>query len=166
MVDKPEMIGEEIGRKLSVGEFAGFDKPGIQRLVLNNRDEPHILVRFIGEAIGLKAYNKPAEGDREASKGYGFLGEFEGTSASGEVKTGSLLYLPGFIEDRMVAGLEGGDSRIRIALDVYAVYDEKSATSYVFLARSLIASENPVVDEIKKQLRAVPMPKALAAPKA
>lgn len=158
-----EQIGEEIGRKLSVGAV-GFDKPEIQKLVLADQENSHFLVRAVGEARGLKPYQKQAEGDRPASVGYGFIGDFEFTNGvTGQTLNGNIAYFPGFIEDVLASALESGESVAHVAIDIYATYDKESATSYVFSARNLIPQKSKAVEDIKKALPQ--MPKALPAPK-
>lgn len=152
-------VGEEIGRRISTNEL-GYDKATIQELTLPTRDKPVpiFLCRFIGEARDLKAYQKKAEGDRPASIGYGFLGEFEGTGANGVVKTGTVLYLPGYLEDMVSSAMSGGENAVRLAVDIYATYDADAATSYVFTGRNLIKQESPAVDSIKAQIASMPLP--------
>lgn len=154
-------IGKEIGRKLSVKEL-GWDKPAIQQATLNDRENPIHLVRFVGAVTSLKPYKT-----QDGETGFGLMGAFEGTSSTGETKDGSVLYLPGYVNDAIVAVFNADESitAIKIAFDVYAKYDADAATSYVFSVNDLLNTGNDTVDEVKEAIKALPMPKALPAPK-
>ncbi len=133
--------GKEIGRRLSVGEF--YAKDDIQAKVLADRETPHFLARFVGIAEGLIEYTTRTRGDDgEFLSGYGLIGEFEGQSADGEVKNGGTLYLPGYVQNRYIAALKGGADSVEIAIDVFAMHDNKAATSYVFTAYTLNGGES------------------------
>jgi hypothetical protein len=151
-------IGTEVGRRLSVKEL-GFDKASILKLVLANELEQHFLARFVGQATGIRPY-KIKEGDRAGEIAFGLLGMFEGTNSDGEVKGGSVLYLPGYVNDMIVAVLQSSEdvASVRIAFDVYAKYDADAATSYVFTANDLLNTGSVSVDEIKESIKALPMP--------
>lgn len=155
-------IGEEIGRKLSVKEL-GWSKAAIQKAVLNDQNAEVFLARFVGLATGTKEFR-----NQEGEVGFGLIGNFEGTSADGEQKAGTVLYLPGYVQDQIVSVLHSNeDVGVQIGVDVYAHYEEDAATSYVFTARNLIKIENPALEAVKAQVSSLPMPpKALPAPKA
>lgn len=151
-------IGKEIGRKLSVKEL-GFDKKSILAHVLANTQENHFLARFVGVVTGLKPY-KIKEGDRAGELAFGLMGQFEGNNADGEAKDGSVLYLPGYVNDAIVSIFQADEtvSSVRIAYDVYAKYDEDAATSYVFTVNDLLNVGSQSVDEVKAEIKALPMP--------
>ena len=162
--------GQEIGRRLSVGEM-GWGKENILKAVLDDTEKQHFLVRFVGVATGVKPY-KIKEGDKAGETAFGIMGQFQGTNADGEVMDGTTLYLPGYINDMVVNALSIDDSvvSVRIAFDVYAQYDAKSATSYVFTGRDLIGGQQAGVAEVNEQIKAMSLPsgpslKALSAPK-
>lgn len=149
--------GGEIGRKISAKDM-GFTKPIIQALVIGAQEVDHFLFRAVGIASALKPY-KIKDGDRAGEIAFGLLGQFEGTNADGETKMGSVLYLPGYVNDMIVAALSMDDTAaVKIAFDVYARYDETSATSYVFTARDLLNAEPQGLAEVKAELTALPMP--------
>lgn len=151
--------GEEIGRKLSVASF-GYDKEAILELVMADKANQHFLVRYVGEASGLKPY----ENDKGEVQ-FGLLGEFEGTSRDGDVKAGTVLYMPNYITDQIASILERNkEAIVEIAVDIYANFDKESATMYVFTGRNLIKQNNPTVDKIKAQLAGIPLPQQLPAP--
>jgi len=161
-------VGQEVGRKLSVGDM-GYTKPVLQKLCIGDQESDHFLCRFVGVATGAKPY-KIKEGDRAGETAFGIQGQFEGTNADGEVLSGTVLYLPGYLTDAVLSNfVDDMVQGVRIAYDVYARYDEKSATSYVFTGRDLINSTSQGVEEVKAQIQALPMPPrtlALAAPEA
>lgn len=161
-------IGREISRKLSLREL-GFDKGRILETVMGNRNEQHFLARFIGVANGVKPY-KIKEGDRAGEVAFGLMGEFEGSDSDGVTANGAVLYLPGYVSDMITSILQSSEdiSGVRIAFDVYARFDEKAATSYVFVVNDLLNTQQAGVEEVKAELKALPMPAktpALTAPK-
>lgn len=160
-------IGKEIGRKLSVKEL-GFDKGSILALVIANQTENHFLARFVGVVTGLKPY-KIKEGERAGEMAFGLLGQFEGSNSDGESKDGSTLYLPGYVNDGIVAIFQADEtvSAVQIAYDVYAKFDADAATSYVFTVNDLLNTGSQSVAEVKESIKALPMPgktPALEAP--
>jgi hypothetical protein len=151
-------VGKEIGRKLSVAEL-GYDKPAIQQLVLADRENEIFIARFVGMANGLKPYV-----NQKNETQFGLLGAFEGTGRDGQIADGTLLYLPGYVQDAIAAALSSeSDVSVEVAVDVYAYYDADAATSYVFVARNLIEVKNPVVEALKAKVSAMPLP-SLPAP--
>lgn len=156
-------IGKEIGRKLSVREL-GWDKASILEKVIANREAPHFLARFVGVVTGVKPY-KIKEGDRAGEVAFGLMGNFEGSNADGESKDGSVLYLPGYVNDMIVGIMQSADEiiSVRIAFDVYAKYDADAATSYVFTVNDLLNEGSQTVDEVKEAIKALPLPSATPA---
>ena len=153
--------GMAIGRKISPKDF-GFDKATILEMVLANKQAEHALYRVVGIATALKPYKDKESGEIR----YGLSGQFEATSVHGELKNGSALYLPSYINDMIVAALSlEGTEAVKIAFDIYAQFDETSATSYVFTGRDLLNAGSTSVEEIKAEISALPaMPKTLALP--
>ena len=160
MAKAPQSIGREIGRKLSVSEM-GWSKPEVQKLVLADQNSNHFLARFVGTVTGLKPY-KIKDGDRAGETAYGLQGQFEATHADGSTKDGSVLYLPGYVNDAIVSIFAADESvsAVRVAMDVYAHYDETSATSYVFTVNDLLNTGSTTVDEVKAEIKALPLPSA------
>jgi len=157
--------GQAIGRRISPKEM-GYDKEAILKLVLSDTDSEHAIYRVVGIATALKPYkDKTDNGD--GSVKFGLMGQFEATGVDGEIKTGSALYLPGYVNDMVVAALSmDGNEAVRLAFDIYAKYDKDAATSYVFVARDLLNAGANSVDEIKAEIASLPaMPKTLALPK-
>ena len=157
MTKQQQTIGREVGRKLSVREL-GWDKATILQTVLSDQKAKHFLGRFVGSVTGLKPY-KIKEGDRAGETAYGLQGMFEATG-NGETKDGSVLYLPGYVNDAIVSifATDESVSAVKIAYDVYASYDESAATSYVFTVHDLLNTGSDSVDEVKEAIKALPMP--------
>ena len=160
MAKQPQSIGREIGRKLSVKEM-GFDKGSILELVIADKTANHHLARFMGVVTGLKPY-KIKEGERAGELAYGLQGQFKGISKSGEEKDGSVLYLPGYVNDAIVSIFAADDSvqSVKIAFDVYAHFDAEAATSYVFTCNDLLNTGSESVAEVMDEVKALPMPSA------
>lgn len=152
-----QTIGKEIGRKLSVREL-GWDKATILKAVLSDQESKHFLGRFIGAVTGLKPY-KIKEGERAGETAYGLMGQFNGQGNDKNVD-GSVLYLPGYVNDAIVAVFAADDeiTSVKIAFDVYAHYDDSSATSYVFTVNDLLNTGSQTVDEVAQEIKALPMP--------
>jgi hypothetical protein len=147
-------FGKEVGTKLSVKSF-GWDKEKLQEMTMANKMVDVPLVRFTGAATGLRKYKNAFSDDGE---GFGLSGQFEGQSVDGEVKNGSVLYLPKNVHDMVEAALQMSDDvqAVRIAFDVYARYDKDSATSYVFVVRDILNEGEQSVEAIKEAIKEVP----------
>jgi hypothetical protein len=156
-------VGQSLAKKLSIATL-GLNKPDIQALVLGDRNSEHFLARFVGVATSPKPYKDPETGDTK----FGLMGQFEGTSRDGVVMTSAVLYLPQYAMDMVLAALSLDDvAAVNIGFDVYATYDEGSATSYTFGVRDLLNQGSQGVDEVKASIAALPMPpKKLALPSA
>ncbi len=155
-----EQPGEELGNKLSVKSF-GFDKGTLLELVMADKEKSHFLVRFGGIATGLRKYKIPANQIKDGEdSGFGLSGTFIGTSTDGEQIKGSVLYLPRYVHDMVEAALTMGDDvqGVRIGFDIYARWDDASATSYVFTARDLLNEGSESVDAVVNTIMALPMP--------
>lgn len=160
-------IGQEIGNKLSVKSF-GWDKPALQTVVLNDKETDHFLARMGGVATGVRRYVKPADQVKEGEDRHGFalVGTFVGVGSTGEEIKGSSLYLPGYINEMVIAALNLGDdvSGVEIGFDIYARYDAKSGPGYVFVGRDILNQGNATVDKVKEAMMALPMPSGSAVP--
>lgn len=159
-------VGQEIGGKLSVADF-GWTKPNIQAAVLADRTKRVFLMRAIGVVTALKPYKDKESGETR----YGSQGDFEIISGAGEVKKGTVLYLPSYVQGLIEGVMATQDAAaIRIAFDIYAEYNEKSATSYSFVAFDLLNEGSEGVDSVKSAVASLalpggPAPAQLEAPK-
>jgi len=154
------IIGTELGRQLSVKSF-GWNRSQILEGLMQDKNSDLFLMRVVGIATGVKAFKSRQKNDEgEQMEGFGITGNFEGTGPNGEVVPGGKVYLPGYITDSLVSALSDDDDvSVNIALDIYARYDETSGTSYVFVGRSLIPQQNDRMDELKRLVSRVEMPK-------
>lgn len=167
MAKAPTAIGSEIGKQISAKSM-GFDKETLLDMVVGDKTVDHFLYRVVGVATALKPYkSRQKNDDGELMTGFGLLGSFEATSVNGEVRKGSKLFLPNYVQDMIIAILSMPDVEgAKIGFDIYARYDRDSATSYIFIARDLLNESAQSVDEVKMEIKALPMPGAtLALPK-
>ena len=150
--------GQSLAKKLSL-KGLGWDKASILRTVLSDETSEHFLARFVGVASQPKPY-KIKEGDRAGEIAFGLMGQFEGTNADGEVLTSAVCYLPEYATEMVLGALSSGEDviNVKIAFDIYAVYDQDAATSYVFSVRDLLNAGAQGVDEVKATIQALPMP--------
>lgn len=158
-------IGQEIGNKMSVKSF-GWTKPVILEAVMKDKENDVFLCRVGGIATGLRKYKIPASQVKDGVEdGFGLSGQFVGVGPDGVEVKGSVLYLPRYVHDMVEAALSIGDdvAGVRIGFDIYARYDEASATSYIFVARDLLNEGSSSVDSVKETLFALPMPNSPAA---
>jgi len=112
----------------------GFDKPTIQELVFGNKETLIPLFRVIGVMTDKKSYVDSNSGD----VGFGLKGQFEATNIhNGETFGAAVCYLPSMAANMVIAAFdmakeEDPKANVRMAFDVFAKYDAKAATSYVF----------------------------------
>lgn len=154
-------IGKEIGRKLTVADL-GYDKERLQEMVIANKNEKIFLARFVGVVTGLKPYRPKVErSDGETSdREFGLLGNFKATTRDGEVREGSVCYLPVYYMQSVIAAFTSADDiqSIQIAVDVYVEYDKDAATSYVFTVFDLLNTGSESVAEVEDSIKALPLP--------
>ena len=158
-------IGQEIGNKLSIQSF-GWNKPSILEAVMKDKTNDVFLMRVGGAATGLRAYqNKHKEKATDPDQLYGLTGQFKAIGADKTEAVGSTLYLPKYVHDMVEAALSMDDDvqSVRIGFDIYARYDDKSATSYVFVARDLLNEGSSTVDAVMEVVNALPMPNSKEA---
>lgn len=154
-------IGQELGNKLSVKSF-GWDKEVVLEAVIKDKENDIFLVRFGGVATGLRKYKVPEKmiKDDGETSGFGLSGQFKGIGSDGQEKVGSVLYLPKYVHEMVEAALTMGDDvvGVRIGFDIYARYDNNSATSYVYVARDILNEGNASVDAVMETIMSLPMP--------
>ncbi len=151
-------IGKTVGEKLSCRSFVGSEQ--IMAACLAKQDEEHFVGRFSGIATGLKPYQNTFKRDEnDNDKQYGLVGVFQATGWDGTVKEGNVLYLPANAHALVEAALTMGDvDGVKIAYDIYAGYNPKSATKYSFIVRDILQEENPTVAAIAEQIKDIPLP--------
>jgi hypothetical protein len=163
--------GQEVGGKISAKSL-GFDKPTLQLMTLNDRENDIPMFRVLGRVIGLQAYKSKfeAKGDEDArdEEGFGLVGSWRITILSGE-RAGEVttqdgtMFIPGAMHDMAVAAFQNGDV-VNMALDVFVRFSEKAGPGYTFVNRTLIEPDHSALDELDKMIGNTPLP-ALPAPK-
>lgn len=159
--DTQAPIGRTIAKKLSVSGL-GWNKENILTLVMADKSSEHFLARFMGTATQPKPY-RIKEGDRNGETGFGLIGQFQGVNGqTGEEITSAVCYLPEYATEMVLGALGSADDivSVNIAFDIYARFDTKSATSYVFEVRDLLNAPNAGVETVKSMIKELPMPQA------
>lgn len=156
-----------LDRKISAAAF-GFDKAKLQEMCITDKTKDHFLYRVGGMATSTKVYVGP-DGDA----GEGLRGQFRAVDGDGAVIDSAVCYLPGYINEQIIASLEVAQvtdksAGVQFGFDIYARYDVKSATSYVFVAEDVAEQlgGGNAADRVFAAISA-PMPgaKSLEAPK-
>lgn len=127
-----------LDRNISAKSF-GFDKSKLQEMCITDKTQAHFLYRVGGMATSTKVYKDP---NNEGEVGEGLRGQFRAVDKDGVTIDSAVCYLPGYINEQVIAALEVAQSQDRSAgvqfgYDIYARYDLKSATSYVFVAEDI-----------------------------
>lgn len=171
-------------RKISARTVFG-SRADIQAMVLADRSKSHPLFRVIGICNGqrhgsTKDVGEENGGDNAKATVLGpkatvlgpkdkmrdwtaLLGAFQATNlTTGEVFKSGVCFLPNYVTDAVTGQLGADVESVKFAFDIYAHFDEQSATSYIFEAESLM---EPAEDDPLKALAAT-VGGALPAPKA
>lgn len=138
----------------------GFNKGKVQELCITDKETQHPLYRVVGIANGTKS----GEGDN--GPWVGLTGMFQATNIeTGEIFSSAVCFLPRYIMEIYVGGLnlEGVES-VNVGVDVYAKYDEGSATSYEYIGELYTQGDASAVQALADSLPPLPSNKALAAP--
>lgn len=140
-------------------------KADLQKLVLGDQENPHFLYRVLGEMEGyvtgkgrFKRIDKET-GEATDTSWTKFAGEFVAILADGTQFISSLAFLPDYISGPFRQRLENDpDAFLTFAFDIYAKFNEQSATSYEFIALPVRDASKPSqLDTLVKKLP--PMPK-------
>ncbi len=121
--------------KISMRDVVG-GKSVILETIMKDKTISHPVARVIGIASGLKT----GEGDN--GPWTGLTGQFKATNLlTGEVYQSGKCFMPDVAQDMIVGALMAGNTAsVSFGFDVSVEYDEKSATSYVYTAASLMDS--------------------------
>jgi hypothetical protein len=133
-------------RKISA-KTMGWEKSAIQEKCIVDKKNPHLLYRVVGIASGTRSGKSKFDDREDAQDWVALLGSFQGTSnLTGEVFRAGVCFMPNYVVDAVAGQLVGDVESVKFAYDIYAKYDEKSATSYVFLAEPLmeVATDDPL----------------------
>lgn len=120
-----------------------------------------MLMQVIGVATGTKVK------DTDFGQSIALLGSFQATNLkTGKVYRSGVCYLPNLALDLIAPQLSDKDTKaVEFAFNIGVVYDEGSATSYVYFAEPVIApGENDPLEMLTKKLPAPEDNKKLAAP--
>lgn len=144
--------------KISVRHVFG-SKGEILSVVMQDKEVSHKLMRVVGIASDIKT----GEGDN--GPWTGLKGQFKATNlVTGEVFQSGQCFLPGVASDMVEGALKSGASAVEFGFDISVVFDENSATSYVYYAEPLFdTAENDPVALLSARLEAEQ--KKLEAPK-
>lgn len=119
-------------------------KADIQKLVLEDQKEPQFLYRIIGEISGfVTGKSKFTRTDTETGEVMDqlwtkFAGDFVAINRGGRQFESVICYLPDYIGGPLRNAIEHEPGNaVQIGFDVFAMFSEKSATSYEFIAQPL-----------------------------
>lgn len=136
-------------------------KADIQELVLANKDTPQFLYRIVGAITGyVTGESKFKRVDTETGEvtpqqWTKFAGDFVAINRKGNQYEAVISFLPDYIGGPIKTGIaaEPGNE-VQIGFDIYAMYSEKSATSYEFIAQPMRATDEP--SRVEKMLENMP----------
>lgn len=136
----------------------GIKAPLIHTLVIENGGRVYS-GRLVGIANGTKT------GVSEFGEWTCLVGSFQFTDRFGVASRAVQAFGPDVVISPVVAALESGAVNVNVAVDVYAVRDEKSPVGFVYTCASAIEeSASDPLQLLLAQANAVPMPTALPAP--
>lgn len=143
-------------KKISAKTVYG-GKAEIQKLVLSDQKKNHPLYRVFGQATGFVSGSSRFSDKDEPQSWNALAGDFEAINfENGEVFDAAICFLPNYVVTPIVEKLKSeGVESVEFAFDVFAQFDEKAATSYIYLAQAVRAEgvESPV-DRMRQALPA------------
>ena len=144
-------------KKISTRTVFGV-KADVLKLVLADQKTNQFLFRVYGEAMGHVSGSSRFTDKDEPSNWTALAGEFEAINRDGEVFNAAICFLPAYVTGPIVERLkEEGISKVLFGFDIYAAFDEKAATSYVYLAEPLRkADEVSPLDGMRTGFKALP----------
>lgn len=124
-------------KKISTRTVFG-PKADVLKLVLDDQANNMFLYRVYGQARGYVSGTSRFS-DRDEPSGWTALaGEFEAVNRDGEMFNAAICFLPQYVTGPMVEALKAeGNDGVEFGFDIFAKYDEKAATSYIYLAEPL-----------------------------
>ena len=144
-------------KKISTRTVFG-GKTEVQKLVLEDQSANHFLYRVYGEARGYVSGSSKFSDKDEPSEWQAIAGDFEAVNADGEIFGGAICFLPNYVIGPIIERLkmEGVES-VQFGFDIFARYDEKAATSYIYLAEMLRrAGEESPIEKMREGFKALP----------
>lgn len=144
-------------KKISTRTVFGT-KADVQKLVLEDQKSNHFLYRVYGEARGFVTGTSKFSDKDEPSEWQALAGEFEAVNNDGEVFDAAVCFLPAYVIGPIVERLkQEGVENVTFGFDIYAQYDEKAATSYIYLCEPLRrAGEEAAIDKMREGLKPLP----------
>jgi hypothetical protein len=91
-----------------------------------------------------------------------FVGEFVGTTADGSNWTSDVLYLPGFLHEKLDSAFKaGGEAPLKFGYDIFSQPNEKSSVGFGYVAVTVIKTEtSDVLRQLRDEMSTVPLPGA------
>jgi hypothetical protein len=144
------------------------NKADVQKLVLEDQKEPQFLYRICGEITGYvtgqSRFTRTNEetGEVTNSEWTKFAGDFIAINRDGRQFESVICFLPDYIGGPLKEAIknEPGNA-VQIGFDVFAMYSEKSATSYEFIAQPMRGGD----EKSKAEQMLAAMPALPNAPK-
>lgn len=140
------------------------NKADIQKLVLDNQKEPQFLYRLVGEITGYVTGDSkftrtdPETGEVTTQQWTKFAGDFVAINRDERQFESVICFIPDYVGGPIRQAIinEPGNA-VQIGFDIYAMYSEKSATSYEFVAQPLRgAGEMSKVETMVQNMPALP----------
>jgi hypothetical protein len=132
------------------------------RDVIKNSLKTLFMCRMYGVIMALKHFEDKKDGAIKTS----FIGEFQAIGPDGTVYEADKMYAFKALEDKLAGAFNsGGEKAVEFCYDINAIPDEKSATGYVYTAKSVIATaQSDRLSALAGAIAQTPLPTAPAAP--
>lgn len=116
---------------------------------------PLFMCRLTGVLESVKSFE-----DRTGTMKTVFVGDFFATGADGKLYQSEKMYVFKQLEEKLAgAWKSGGELAQEFSYDVFALFDEKSATRYVYQARPCVpTATNDRLAHLMEKVNAVPLP--------
>jgi len=145
--------------KKITGKTLGFNKSTVLDIVMGDKAKRHPLYRVVGITTGMKT----GEGDN--GPWTALTGMFIATNiVTGETHESAVAFLPTYITEIYAGGLAmEGVTSVNVGVDVYARFEEESATSYEYVGELHTQGDKSAVEELAASLPPIGKLKAIAA---
>lgn len=98
-------------------------------------EKPVFMLRITGVIQGVKNFEDRRSGDVKTV----FLGEFAGVGPKGQIYTSDKMFTFRGLEEKFASAFKAGEEKaVEFSYDIHALPDAKSATGYVYAAKSVI----------------------------
>lgn len=114
--------------------------PTTVRQILANGDQPLYVGRLVGIATGQKS------GIAQYGEWFALVGDFVKTAPDGTIERAPLAFGPDLVIEPVRMQLAASGGVCNVAVDVFAVIDEKAPSGFAYRARSVIpdAEDSPM----------------------